>query len=328
MKRTLLTLMLGLTLRVLAEDNALPTIFVAPLDGDLTQIQGWQPALGEGLAEMLITEIGKLNKFQMLESTAIEHLKAEIKLGDDGFVGKDEKVDKGGFAGADFMFRGKVTRFGSKSQGIGLGGFVPGNVGNLGIKTSKSDVRIDWRIVDAATRKVITTGQAVGEEKGVGFDIGVGIGGRGGMIGFQNSEFMNSALGKATVKAIAKIMSDVTIMNVPPSGRKQAKAKVAENQKAEADAVVAALKNTPGKVLAVPAKGVLIVSLGSKQGFKAGDKIKLYESTDTKDDKGNVVFTEEKLVGEIILDSVQEDRSKASYVGTLEVKAGWTVKAN
>lgn len=320
--------MLGLTLRVLAEDNALPTIFVAPLDGDLTQIQGWQPALGEGLAEMLITEIGKLNKFQMLESTAIEHLKAEIKLGDDGFVGKDEKVDKGGFAGADFMFRGKVTRFGSKSQGIGLGGFVPGNVGNLGIKTSKSDVRIDWRIVDAATRKVITTGQAVGEEKGVGFDIGVGIGGRGGMIGFQNSEFMNSALGKATVKAIAKIMSDVTIMNVPPSGRKQAKAKVAENQKAEADAAVAALKNTPGKVLAVPAKGVLIVSLGSKQGFKAGDKIKLYESTDTKDDKGNVVFTEEKLVGEIILDSVQEDRSKASYVGTLEVKAGWTVKAN
>ena len=328
MKRVFILLLIVLAWTMRAEDAAQPTLFVAPLEGDLAQIQGWQPALGQGLAEMLITELGKLNKFQMLESTALEHLKEEIKLGDDGFVGKDEKVDKGGFAGADFMFRGKVTRFGSKSQGIGLGGFVPGNIGNLGIKTSKSDVRIDWRIVDAATRKVVKTGEAVGEEKGVGFDIGVGIGGRGGTIGFQNSEFMNSALGKATVKAINKIMGDLTVMSVPASGRKQAKVKVAENQKAEADAELTKLKNVPGKVLAVPAKGVLIVSLGSKQGLKAGDKIKLYETTDIKDDKGNVVFNEEKLVGEITLDSVQEDRSKASYAGSVEVKSGWTVKAN
>jgi curli biogenesis system outer membrane secretion channel CsgG len=328
MKRSFLSLLICLAFRASAQDSAQPTLFVAPLDGDMSQIQGWQPALGEGLAEMLITEVTKLNKFQVLESTAIEHLKGEIKLGDDGFVGKDEKVEKGGFAGADFMFRGKVTRFGGKSQGVGLGGFVPGNLGNLGIKTSKSDVRIDWRVVDVATRKVIKSGQAVGEEKGLGFDIGVNAGGRGGTIGFQNSEFMNSALGKATVKAINLIMRDVGVMDVPVSGRRQAKAKVAENQKGEADAAVASLRNTPGRVLAVPAKGVLIVSLGSKQGLKAGDKVHLFETSEIKDDKGNVVFSEEKLVGEITLDSVQEERSKASYSGAGEVKAGWTVKAN
>ena len=34
------------------------------------------------------------------------------------------------------------------------------------------------------------------------------MGGRGGTIGFQNTEFMNSALGKATVKAV-DIIADV-----------------------------------------------------------------------------------------------------------------------
>jgi curli biogenesis system outer membrane secretion channel CsgG len=305
-----------------------PTIFVAPLDGDLTQIQGWQPALGEGLAEMLITELTKLGKFEVLESTALGNLVDEIKLGEAGYVAEGERVEKGGFAGADFMFRGKVTRFGSKAQNVGLGGFIPNSGGNLGIKTSQSDVRIDWRIVDAATRKIVTSGQAVGVENGLGFNVGVAVDGHGGNIGFDNKEFMNSALGKATVKALNLIMVDVSKTSVPLSGRKKAQAAAAEKKEAAITAADAALKNTPGKVLAAPAKGVLVVSLGSKQGFKNGDKLKLYETNDIKDDQGNVVFSEEKLVGEVTLDAVQEDRSKASYTGDLAVKSGWVVKAN
>ncbi len=311
-----------------AADANLPTLFVAPLDGDTSQIMGWQPALGEGLAEMLITEVTKLNKFQVLESTALENLKDEIRLGDEGFVAKDEKVEKGGWAGADFMFRGKVTRFGAKSTGVGLGGFAPGGLGNLGVKQNKADVRIDWRIVDVANRKVVCTGQAVGTETGTGFDVGANVGGHGGGISLDNSEFMNSALGKATVKALKTIMAEVSTTSVPPSGRQQAKEKKAQAEQATVKAASDTLKNTPGKVLAVVGKGTLIVSLGSKSGFKAGDKLKLYETVDTKDDKGEVVFSEEKLVGEVTLESVQEEKSKATYTGDAAVKAGWVVKAN
>jgi curli biogenesis system outer membrane secretion channel CsgG len=323
----LLTLVIcSFTARATDEDS--PTIFVAPLDGDISQIQGWQPALGEGLAEMLITELTKLNKFQVLESTALESLKDEIRMGEEGYTSKEERVDKGGFAGADYMFRGKVTRFGSKAQNINLGGFVPGSRGSLGVKTSKSDVRVDWRIVDAATRKILTSGKANGEENGLGFDIGVGVGGHGGRIGFGNSEFMNSALGKATVKAITEIMSQVTEVDVPLSGRRKAKAAAADKATSVVKAQVEALRSTPGKVVAVPAKEILIISLGSKHGFKNGDTLKLYETVDTKDKQGNVVFSDEKLVGEIKLESVQEDKSKASYSGSVEAKEGWTVKAN
>lgn len=313
---------------IFAADDSLPTIFVAPLDGDISQVMGWQPALGEGLAEMLIRELSKLNKFDVLESAALENLKDEIRLGGEGWVGKDEQIKKGGFAGADYRFRGKVTRFGAKSQRVGLGGFVPGNLGKLGLKQSKADVRIDWRIVDVATRKVLNTGQAKAQETGVGFDVGVNIGGHGGGISFKNEEFMNSALGKATVKAINAIMGDVRQVSVPKSGRRQAQTKAADSVAAAVQATAAALRNTPGKVIAVANKTTLIVSLGSQQGFKPGDKLKLYEPVDTKDDQGNVVFTEEKLVGEVTLESVQEERSQASYAGAAEVKAGWVVKAN
>lgn len=93
------------------------------------------------------------------------------------------------------------------------------------------------------------------------------------------------------------------------------------------DAATDALRHTPGKVLAAASKDTIIISLGSKQGFKEGDKLNLYQTNDVKDDKGNVVFTDEKLVGEITLSSVQEDKSRASYSGDLTVQQGWTVKA-
>ncbi len=310
-----------------AQDGNLPSLIVAPFGGDTVAIQYWQPALGAGLAEMLITEMAKINKFTVLETTQLEVLKDEIKLGEDGWVEPSEKVEKGGFAGADFMFTGKVTQFGSKQSKVGLGGFVPGNLGNLGVKSSVSNVRIDWRLVDASNRKVIKAGSAAGEHKGAGFDIGVNIGGSGGTIGFDNKEFMDSALGKATVAALAQITTELKPVALPQSARSKQKATQATQATAAATAAADALRQTPGKVLAVASKEAIIVSLGSKHGFKAGDKLNLYETVDTKDDKGEVVFTEEKLVGEITIQSTQEERSKASYSGDAAVKTGWVVKA-
>jgi curli biogenesis system outer membrane secretion channel CsgG len=300
---------------------------VAPFTGDTTAIAYWQPAMGAGLGEMLTTELGKANKFQMLEINDLGDLKNEINMGADGWVDQSQKVDKGGFAAADFMFTAKVTRFGNKESKIGLGGFVPGSLGNLGVKQTTADVRIDWRLVDAANRKIIKTGSSTASQKGLGFAVGVNVTGHGGGIGFDNKEFMESALGKATVTALNQIIADVTPVTLPESGRHKQKAGVANQQAAAADAATQALRATPGKVLAVASKDAIIVSLGANQGFKAGDTLNLYETADTKDASGAVVFTEEKLVGEVVLQSVQQDRSKASYPGNLDVKAGWIVKA-
>lgn len=303
-----------------------PSIFVAPLTGDLSQIQGWQPALGEGLAEMLVNLLMKSERFEVLESTHLGDLINEIQLGEAGYVAPQEAVAKGGFAGADYMFVGKVTRFGSKAQDINLGGFIPGSGGGLGVRTSQSDVQINWRIVDAATRVAKVSGTALGKENGVGFDIGVGVDGHGGRIGFGNREFMNSALGKATVKALDQIMADVLKAQLPISGRRQQQLSAAQAKAHAAAAQAAALKKTPGKILAVPGGGIAIVSLGSAQGWKNGDKIKLYETVEIKNSAGEVVFTEKKLRGEAVLEDVQETRSKARFSEDLPVAEGWAAQ--
>ena len=324
MKKTFSTLILGAVIvaaRAFADE--LPTCFVAPFSGNSTSIQYWQPAMGEGLGEMLTTELGKLNKFQMLEINQIGDLKNEINMGADGWVDQSQKVVKGGFSAADFMFTAKVTAFGNKTAHIGLGGFAPPGFGNLGLHQTVADVRIDWRLVDVATRKIIKTGSASATEKGGGFDVGANVDGHGGNISMGNHEFMDSALGHATQKTLAQIIAEVQGTSLPVSGRVKQKA----GQAAQADAATESLKHTPGKILAVASKDTIIISLGSKQGFKEGDKLNLFQTNDVKDDKGNVVFTDEKLVGEITLSNVQADRSRATYNGEAPVQQGWTVKA-
>jgi curli biogenesis system outer membrane secretion channel CsgG len=300
-----------------------PTIFVAPLNGDLSQIQGWQPALGEGLAEMLVTLLAKSGRFEVVESTHLGDLINEIQLGEAGYVGGGEAVQKGGFAGADYMFVGKVTRFGSKAQDVNLGGLIPGSGGALGIKTSTSDVQINWRIVDAATRVAKVTGTATGKENGLGFNIGVAIDGHGGNIGFGNQEFMNSALGKATVKALDQVMADVLKVNLPPSGRRLQAANAAQAQAQKAAQAALALKSTPGRVLAAPGGGIAIVSLGAANGWKTGDTCKLYETKEIKNSEGVTVFTEKIFRGEAKLEDVQENSAKIRLPEGLEAAEGW-----
>jgi len=73
-------------------------------------------------------------------------------------------------------------------------------------------------------------------------------------IGYDNSAFMSSALGKAAAGAVTNMMEQLAAVTLPEPGR-AAKLKSATD----------ALKHTPGKILAVAGKDAIIVSLGSKE---------------------------------------------------------------
>lgn len=152
--------------------------------------------------------------------------------------------------------------------------------------------------------------------KGSSQPVGDNAAGGGEVIGYDNSLFMASALGKAAAQAVNSASEQLAVFNLPESARRT-----------KAEAANEALKHTPGKVLAVAGKDAIIISLGSNQSFKDGDHLNLYQPVDIKDEKGNVVFTDEKLVGELTLESVQADRSRASCAGDLTVQQGWVVKA-
>jgi curli biogenesis system outer membrane secretion channel CsgG len=294
----------------------LPTISVAKTESK--GIGHWQPAMGDGLAQMMITELNKLDNMKVLESVALEDLREERRLGEAGEVDAREAVKKGQWKGADYTFKTVVTRFGSKQSNYGGSGIpipTPFGIGGGGfnVRNSENEVRIDWRIIDNASREIVkgASDSAVGVEKGSGFNFGSWGGG-----GFSdNHEFMDSALGKATVKAINQIIEKVKTLELAPGTR-------AASQEADARAETLAMRSVRGSVELVDGKEIWI-SLGSKNGFVKGDKIKLYKPIEKKNQQGKVVTTTYKEVGEIVLRKVQKEKSMGELDSAAVIGEGW-----
>jgi curli biogenesis system outer membrane secretion channel CsgG len=306
------TAVAGFALNAAAADKKIPTISVAPSKAQ--DVAYWQPTMGEGLAQMLVTEFNNLPNFKVLESLALDDLRAERHLGESGEVSEAESVKKGQWKGADYTFKTVVTRFGAKENSYGGGSWVPG-VPRFAVKTSEKEVQIDWRIIDNATREVVpgASGRASGKEKGTSFNFSSWTGG-----GFSNNrEFRDSALGKATMKAIAEIVEQVKKLEVGPGGRALA-AQSAAAEKA------AALRNVKGSVQLVDGKEIW-VSLGAKNGFQKGDKLKIYKPAEKKNSKGVVVATTYEVIGEITLVKVQKDKSMGEYSGAAQISEDWAV---
>src|ERR1041385_3933181 len=295
--------------QISAADKAVPTVSVAP-----TKPKGiayWQPAMGEGLGQMMLTKLSALSNIKVLESLALEDLRSERRLGESGEVSEAESVKKGAWKGADYTFVTEVTRFGSKENTYGGGGWVPGIpvVGHVAIKKSQNEVQLVWRIVDNTTREIIpgASGEALGVDTGTGFNFSSWHGG-----GFSNNrEFMDSALGKATVKAIDQIVEKVKVLNLGPGARQVANDAAAAEKRST-------LRSIKGAVTLVDGKEVW-VSLGAKNGFAKGDKIKIYKPVEKKNSKGVVVTTTYQMVGEITLTKVQKDKSMGEYSGTAQI---------
>jgi curli biogenesis system outer membrane secretion channel CsgG len=294
-----------------------PTITVAKTGAE--GIDSWQPAIGEGLAHMLITELTKLPNFTVLESVALDDLREERRLGEKGEVSDAESVKTGQWKGSDYTFKSTITRFGGNRRTVGGRGWVgnlpgvPGFIGRagVGITTSEDEVQIDWRIVDNATRAIVVSGRGDGIEKGKSFNFSSWQGG-----GFsRNQEFRNSALGKATMKAIEQIVEEVRKIDLAAGGR-------TVNDEAATAASAAALRNVKGEVKYANGKEIWI-SLGSNQGFKEGDKVNIYKSIEKKNKKGEVIATDYEPVTEITLLKVQKDKSMAEYTGAAAIEEGW-----
>jgi hypothetical protein len=122
---------------------------------------------------------------------------------------------------------------------------------------------------------------------------------------------MDSALGKATMKALAQIVDRLKTLEVGPGARTL-------NNENEAAQNAAALRNVKGVVKLVDGNEVWI-SLGANNGFAKGDKIKIYQPVEKKNKKGEVVATTYQPVAEIILDKVQKDKSMGTYTGTAKI---------
>jgi len=251
--------------------------------------------IGEGLTEMLTSELFKTGRFVMVERAALSDIVKEQELGQTGLVRKETVARVGELLGAQLLVAGAVTEFEAQSKGGG------GGVGYRGfavqLQASSAHVAVDVRLVDATTGQILSSlnAEASAQQTGLGFAARV----QG--VTFGSDAFQNTPLGQATREAIQKaVMFIIKEMEpVPWTGRVV--------QVKESDVYVNAGTNVnlkPGVKLAAYVKGEDLIDPAT--GLNLGSK--------------------DSLIGTVTLGEVQDKFSIGAFSGSGALKRGDLVK--
>lgn len=175
---------------------------------------GWYSAgdVGEGMSDMITTEMFKSGNFVLVERESMQNVMAEQKLGQTGLVTAGSAAKIGKLLGANAILIGSVTEFGPKESEISAGGWATskltkGVVSNIGLNTQTVRVAVDIRLVDTSTGEILLAETAVAEKKSRNINFSswslpsVKMG---------NSDFDNTLIGKATREAINNVILKVT----------------------------------------------------------------------------------------------------------------------
>lgn len=231
-----------------------------------TEIPNPSWKIGDGLSEMLTTELFKTNRFIMVERAALAEIVKEQELGQTGLVAKDTAAKVGRLLGAELLITGAVTEFEASSKGggggFGLSGFA------LALKANSSHVAVDIRLVDAATGEILKSFNAEGhaEETSIGFATKV----QG--VTFGSDAFYNTPIGKATREAIYKaVMYIIEQMETVPWTARVIKfqdGKIYVNAGANVNLQpgVTLSAYSVGEELTDPSSGLSLGSTGSRAG--------------------------------------------------------------
>ena len=152
--------------------------------------------LGTSCADILTTELGKSNKFILVEREKMDALLKEKRLQESGAFTPDELAVNGKLLGLNAIVTGSISQFGVKTEGTDLLLYEG--------KKQIAEVTVDLRIVDVGTGKIIWTeagkGQAIKKVSTV-----VGLGGRAG----YDETLEGDALRAAIVKFVKNIIKRI-----------------------------------------------------------------------------------------------------------------------
>jgi curli biogenesis system outer membrane secretion channel CsgG len=271
--------------------------------------------IGNGIRALLTKRIQETGKISVLERSKINTVMQEQDFGASNRVKKGTNAKVGRILGADAVLMGDIVTFGrdDTDNRVNVGAvtrrFGLGNV-RVGNQESKAVVVINYRIVDAETSEIISTGEARGESsrksKGIGGMVGVDGVYAGGKVDMTSSNFAQTIIGEATMDAcnkLAAVMND-RIPNLP------AKA-------VEVEARVADATNTQ-----------LTITAGSEAGVVVGDRFEVFKILSEVKDPVTKEVLDLKLekVGDLIIATVRERISVGNYGGTAAAAVGYVVQ--
>ena len=250
----------------------------------------WGPSwkIGEGLAEMLTSELSKTGQFIVVERQALGDIVKEQELGQSGLIRGETAARTGQILGAQIVVRGAVTEFEEQASGGGagirFGGFgAEGSVRN-------AHVALDIRLIDTSTGQVIASHNAAKSAPAAGG----GIGARVGTVTFGGDAFFQTPLGQATRAAMQDALQFI---------------------------MATAFKAvTPSFSIVKVEGGMAYVNAGANSNVRVGDVFMVYSKDEdlVDPDTGLKLGSDEKIVGSIQVTNVQEKFS----IGTIRGGAG------
>jgi curli biogenesis system outer membrane secretion channel CsgG len=255
--------------------------------------ESWK--IGEGLTEMLTSELFKTDRFIMVERAALADIVKEQELGQTGLVRSGTAAKVGELLGAQLLVAGAVTEFESQSSGggggVGYAGF------SLKLQMSNAHVGIDIRLVDSSTGQILKSHNASGTAKTTSIGFGATVEG----VQFGSDAFQKTPLGEATREAIFKaVLFIIAEMDVLP---------------------------WTGRVVQIKGKDVY-VNAGSNVNLKPG--LILAASTKGEDlidpATGLSLGSQDARVGTVVLRDIQERFSIGAFSGHGALKRGDLVR--
>ncbi len=157
-----------------------------------------QQTIGEGLSDMIVTELVQSDQYTVLERDRLNDLLREQDLGAAGVVTPETAAAMGKVLGVELAVFGSITEFGHKGSGTGVS--IPATGIRVGKQTAVT--AIDLRIVETGTGEILKA-ESVRREK-TALSGGVRI----KNFRFDNKDqFDGTLVGKVTREAVEDVVA-------------------------------------------------------------------------------------------------------------------------
>lgn len=165
-------------------------------------------SVGEGVSDMLTTELVKTGNYRVIERQELDQILKEQDLGTAGVVTPQSAAEIGKVLGVELAVMGAVTEFGFKSSDTG------GRVKNLGlgVQSQSATVGLDCRMVNTTTAEIVTAENVRKEESSRGLRVSTP------KVSFNDQKsFDESLVGKAAREAVQEVIKliDKNAPNIP-----------------------------------------------------------------------------------------------------------------
>ncbi len=245
--------------------------------------------MAAAVGEMLSTALANNEKFIVLASQEeVAELADEIDLGQSGYVEEGRGPEKGLMEGADILVTGAVTAFkpDAGGSGGGLGGITSKAFGKVGVKTKKAEIRMDIKLIDIRTRRILKATSI--KAKSTSWKTGIAGGGwvdnvaLAGALGVYSDGPMEDAIRTALAQTVELVSKEVPQEYYRYKGKGQYTQQY--GQETTPSAATSATPSTPTATTTTPAAPAAEdMKLYTKYDFVPGDKVIFYD--DMKNDE-------------------------------------------